>query len=89
MNYSDFPELRHSMRPQRLHVPSPPDVDPVQPPSPEIDPAAPPPEYDPDIDTPTSIPRWLRPKAIRRPIRRRKRRDRSACLPLDDCLMTA
>jgi hypothetical protein len=53
-------DWRDSMRAQRMrvqsHAPSPPDVDPVPPSSPEIDPDAPPPEYDPDGDIPVIPP---------------------------------
>ncbi|WP_207002268.1 glycine zipper domain-containing protein [Trinickia mobilis] len=42
-------DWRNSLRTQRMHAPSPPDVDPISPPTPEADPDAPPPEYDDDF----------------------------------------
>lgn len=52
MTIPDPLDCHDSLRTQRMHAPSPPDVDPISPPKPEIDPNAPPPEYDPDGDIP-------------------------------------
>jgi hypothetical protein len=56
MTICRLPASHCALRVQHAHAPPQPDVDPVPPASPEIDPDAPPPEYDPDIDDPIVLP---------------------------------